>query len=67
MNFSKIVKRLRNKLVLSQTEFGCLLNVSLATVCRWEHSKFEPTIKTKRRIIELCKKHNIAENSRKNK
>jgi DNA-binding XRE family transcriptional regulator len=36
-----------------------LLDVSFATVNRWENSKNEPTIKVKRKIKELCDQNGI--------
>lgn len=59
MNWSKIIKELRNKLLLTQTEMGELLGVSFATINRWENDHYEPTIKVKRKIKELCVKNNI--------
>ena len=59
MNYAELTKKLRNKLILTQTEFGELLGVSFTTVCRWEMGKNEPTTKQKRRIVELCKENNI--------
>ena len=59
MNWSKIIKELRNKLLLTQTEMGELLEVSFATINRWENNHYEPTIKAKRKIKELCEKNNI--------
>lgn len=59
MNWSKIIKELRNKLLLTQTEMGELLGVSFATINRWENDHYEPTIKVKRKIKELCEKNNI--------
>ncbi len=59
MNYSKLVKELREKLILSQEEMADLLGVSFMSVNRWETGKFEPTIKVKRKIVELCKLHNI--------
>lgn len=59
MEYSKLVKQLREKLILSQEEFAKLLGVSFMSVNRWETGKFEPTIKVKRKIIELCKANNV--------
>ncbi len=59
MNYSTLINKLRNKLVLSQVEFAELLGVSFASVNRWENGKHEPTIKIKRKILELCKKNDI--------
>lgn len=59
MEYHKIIKNLRIKLVLSQQEFAELLGVSFTSVNRWENGKHEPTIKVKRKIIQLCKENKI--------
>lgn len=59
MDYSILIKKLRTKLILSQEEFAKLLGVSFSTVNRWENGKHEPTIKVKRRIVELCKENKI--------
>ncbi len=59
MNWALIVKNLREKLILSQTEFAELLGVSFGTVNRWENGKYEPTIKMKKEITKLCKKNKV--------
>lgn len=59
MEFQKIIKKLRTKLVLSQQEFAELLGVSFTSVNRWENGKHEPTIKIKRKILSLCKEIEI--------
>jgi DNA-binding XRE family transcriptional regulator len=59
MNYQRLVKQLRVKLILSQQEFAELLNVSFASINRWETGKHEPTIKVKRKIVELCKINGI--------
>lgn len=59
MNYAKLIRNLREKLILTQTEFSELLGVSYITVCRWEKGIFEPTMKIKRKIVELCKKNNV--------
>ena len=59
MNYKQLIKDLREKLILSQEDFAKLLNVSFSTVNRWETAKHDPTIKIKRKIIELCYKNNI--------
>lgn len=40
MDYAKLVKKLRDKLILSQYEFAELLGVSYTTVSRWENGKF---------------------------
>lgn len=59
MNYQKLIKDLRERLILSQEDFAKLLDVSFSTVNRWETGKYEPTIKVKRKIIELCNNNNI--------
>lgn len=59
MDYSKLIKELREKIILSQAELAELLGVSFASVNRWERGHHEPTIKSKRKIVALCKKHKI--------
>ena len=59
MDYQRLVKELRLKLILSQQEFADLLNVSFASINRWETGKHEPTIKIKRKIVQICKENNI--------
>jgi len=59
MDYQRLVKELRLKLILSQQELADLLNVSFASINRWETGKHEPTIKIKRKIVQLCKENNI--------
>ena len=47
MDYQRLVKELRVKLILSQQEFADLLNVSFASINRWETGRHEPTIKVK--------------------
>lgn len=67
MNWSKLLKDLRNSLLFSQTEMAELLGVSFCSINRWENGKHEPTIKVKRKIKDLCEKNNIDFNSYKTK
>ena len=58
-NYKDLIKRLRNKLIISQKELAKMLEVSFASVNRYKNGNNEPTIKVKRRIIELCKENEI--------
>ena len=58
-NYQELIKKLRNKLIISQEELAKMLEVSFASVNRYENGHNEPTIKVKRRIIELCKENGI--------
>ena len=51
MTYAEAIKKLRMKMMLTQTEFAGLLGVSFGTVNRWESGKFLPTMKIKRKII----------------
>ncbi len=53
MNYTKAIKELREKLLISQDELADLLDVSIQTVNRWENGKHEPTIKAKRKLKKL--------------
>ena len=59
MTYSEAIKNLRNKLILTQTEFGKLFGVSFATVNRWEGGKFKPTIKLRRKLAPYFEKYGI--------
>ena len=59
MKYSNLIKMLREKLILSQTELANLLDVSFSSVNRWENGRHEPTIKVKRKIVELCESNHI--------
>ena len=59
-DYKKLVISLRNKLVLSQEEMAGKLGVSFASINRWETGRHEPTIRAKRKIIELCKENDVS-------
>ena len=59
MNYKKLVKEIREKLIITQEELAALLGDSFASINRWETGKHEPTIKIRRKIVELCKANNI--------
>lgn len=60
MNYKKLVKELREKLIVTQVELSDILGVSFASINRWETGKHEPTTKTKRKIVKLCKENGIS-------
>ena len=47
------IKKIRESLLLTQTEFAEKLGVSFETVNRWENGRHKPTMKTKRKIKKL--------------
>lgn len=59
MDYGKIVKQLREKMLLSQEEMAKKLGVSFTTVNRWENGHHEPTFKERRKLRELCKKYQV--------
>ena len=59
MSYAEAIKKLRNKMILSQMEFAKLLGVSFTSVNRWETGRYEPTIKVKRKLALLFKQHGI--------
>lgn len=59
MDYSKLIKKIRNELLISQTDLAKMLGVSFASVNRWENKKTEPTLKARRAIREICKRHKI--------
>jgi len=59
MNYAVLIRQLREKMILSQTEFAEILGVSNVTVSRWETGKSFPTIKLKRKLHDLFLKYEI--------
>jgi DNA-binding XRE family transcriptional regulator len=59
MTYAQKIKKLREILLITQQELADLLGVSIVTVNRWENGKYEPTMKIKRKIVELSKTNNI--------
>ena len=59
MTSPEAIRKLRGKMLMTQTEFAEFLGVSFGTVNRWEAGEYEPTMKTKRKLAPLFKKHNI--------
>lgn len=59
MTYAEAIKKLRKKMLLTQTELAELLGVSFGTVNRWESGKFEPTMKIKRKLQPLFNKYAI--------
>ena len=61
MDYAKLVKKYREKQLITQEEFANLLGVSFSTVNRWENGKYEPTMKVKRKLKELLLNVNLWE------
>lgn len=54
MNFApEEIKKLRLKMMLSQTEFAKLLGVTFESVNRYENGRSRPTFRVQRKLNEL--------------
>ena len=58
-DYAKMIKKLRDKMTLSQVAFAEVLGVSFASVNRWENGIHEPTIKVKRKLKALFREYDI--------
>ena len=59
MSYKDAIKKLRKRLLMTQTEFAQFLGVSFATINRWEQGQFEPTMKLKRKLTPLFRENEI--------
>ena len=59
MEFSKKVRYVRETLKISQEDLARALNVSYATVNRWENIKTNPSRMAKMVFKDYCLKHQI--------
>lgn len=55
----ELVKEIRSYLNMSQTELAELLNISFATVNRWENGRAVPNKLAQSILYELCKEHKV--------
>ncbi len=62
ISYSGKIKELRRVMTVSQSELVDILQVSFATVNRWENGYFNPTIKTLRKLKKLFKEYGLKEN-----
>lgn len=60
MNYSELLKHIREELLLSQMDLAKELGVAFATVNRIEKEHHEPSYETKRKIRDFCKKNNLS-------
>lgn len=61
MDYKLMIRSLRNKMFLTQSEFAKELGVSLASVARWESGENEPTMKIKKKLNDLFIKYKLIE------
>lgn len=59
IDYPATIIKVRAKLNLSQTELAEMLDVSFASVNRWENGKYEPTRLVKEKIRLICEENNI--------
>ena len=55
----ELIKKIRTSLNMSQTELAELLNISFATVNRWENGRAVPNKLAQSTLCELCKANNV--------
>lgn len=53
------VKRIRQTMGMTQTEFGNAIGVSRTTVTDWENNKADISPAKRKKIIEFCKENKI--------
>lgn len=53
------IKEIRKKLLMTQLEFSSAINISLATIQKWEQNMNNPSFKYQRKILDFCKQNNI--------
>ena len=61
MEFAKQVKYVREQLHFSQKQLAEALNVSFATINRWENSKVTPSNLAQKTFYEFCESNFIDE------
>ena len=61
MDFSYDIKKLREKLMVSQKELADLLGVSFETVNRWENKHHKPTYRCQRKLKNLYAKNDLGD------
>jgi len=59
LEFSEIVKNVRNILRLSQSELAEALGVSFATINRWENKKSVPSKLAQKSFYDFCENNFI--------
>ena len=59
MNFPEIVKKVREKANMSQEDLARALNVSFATINRWENGKTHPNKLTQAVFLDFCRQQGL--------
>lgn len=56
---SEMIRKTRQKAFLSQDEFAKELNVSVATINRWEVGKVKPNLSAMKKLKDFCERHKL--------
>ena len=59
INYAQKIREYRQRKFLTQGDLAKLLGCSFSSVNRWEKGHHEPTMKAKRKIMQLCRENNI--------
>lgn len=59
MEFPELIKRTRQRCLLTQEEFAKEIDVAFSTVNRWEGGKAKPNLSAMKSIKDFCIKNNI--------
>ncbi len=59
MDYPEIIKTIREQLNLSQEDLSKELDISFATVNRWENGKSIPSKMAKRLLIDYCREKEL--------
>ena len=59
MNFPDEIKKIRQRLFITQEDFAKEIGVAFSTVNRWEGAKSKPNLSAMKSIKEFCLKHDI--------
>lgn len=61
MNYSALIKELRDRRFLSQTDLAKILGVTYVTISRWESGYFKPNFSSKRKLNNLFIEEKLVE------
>lgn len=59
MSFPEEIKRIRQRLFLTQQDFAKKIGVAFSTVNRWESGRAKPNLKAMKSINAFCLENNI--------
>ena len=59
MNWAENIKKLRNKMLLTQQELAKLLNVAYVSINRWENGVTQPNKLKEYAFEQFCVKNNV--------